>query len=70
MDHFEKGLHAAIQQRTELWQSVADPAAEPPDIQALYPLEYAGKGEVGCCHLRFQLVRPLTTEDSRFQCRT
>lgn len=46
MDHFEKALHAAIQQRMDMWQWVTGPATETPDVQALYPLEDAFQSPV------------------------
>ena len=46
MDHFEKALQAALQQRTELWPSLVGAGANlPPDVADALPLEQALQGQ-------------------------
>lgn len=47
MDHFEKALQAALQQRTELWPGLAGASASAlPDVADALPLEQALEGQV------------------------
>lgn len=46
VDHFEKALHALLQQRVELCPALTDPASDPPDISGMYTLQCACDSEV------------------------
>lgn len=41
IDSFEKGLHHALEQRTELWPSVIEASTAAPDIESILPPEEA-----------------------------
>ena len=41
IDSFEKGLHHALEQRTELWPSVTEASTAAPDIESIFPPEEA-----------------------------
>ena len=41
IDSFEKGLHHALEQRTELWPSVIEASTAAPDIESIFPPEEA-----------------------------